>query len=147
MASSGGAVPDTGVGGPFQANTRIVAIVALTIAGVFVFIGLALSLARALQQRATDRVCCLYCVTASSCGIFPCTLMLLLWKETLEVCALQLRRKWLPHTSRRAPVAAEIARGANRLTAADTRLCVAAAGSSYAGKIGTRECCKWLRHT
>lgn len=67
--------------------------------------------------------------------------------KTLEFCALQLRRKWLPHMSRRAPVAAEIARGTNRLTAADTRLCVAAAGSSYAGKIGTRECCKWLRHT
>lgn len=44
-------------GGPFQANTRIVAIIALTVAGVFVCLGLALSVLRVLQQRAIDRVC------------------------------------------------------------------------------------------
>lgn len=48
--------PDTSGGGPFQANTRIVAIIALTVAGVFVILGLGLSLLRALQQKAAERV-------------------------------------------------------------------------------------------
>jgi hypothetical protein len=48
--------PDISGGGPFQANTRIVAIIALTVAGVFVFLGLGLSLLRALQQKAVERV-------------------------------------------------------------------------------------------
>lgn len=43
--------------GPFDGNTRIVAVVALTVAGVFVFLGLVLSLIRAMQQRAAERVC------------------------------------------------------------------------------------------
>lgn len=51
--------PDISGGGPFQANTRIVAIIALTVAGIFVFLGLALSVLRVLQQRAIDRVCSL----------------------------------------------------------------------------------------
>ncbi|KAL3148042.1 hypothetical protein ABBQ38_014331 [Trebouxia sp. C0009 RCD-2024] len=41
--------------GPFNGNTRIVAIIALTVAGVFVFLGLILSLLRAIQQRAAER--------------------------------------------------------------------------------------------
>ena len=57
MAFVNGDTPDiTGGGGPFQANTRIVAIIALTVAGVFVLIGLTLSLIRALQQRTAERV-------------------------------------------------------------------------------------------
>lgn len=55
MASVGDG-PDISGGGPFQANTRIVAIIALTVAGVFVILGLGLSLLRALQQRAVERV-------------------------------------------------------------------------------------------
>lgn len=47
---------DISGGGPFQANTRIVAIIALTVAGVFVILGLGLSLLRALQQKAAERV-------------------------------------------------------------------------------------------
>ena len=43
--------------GPFDGNTRIVAVIALTVAGVFVFLGLILSLIRAMQQRAAERVC------------------------------------------------------------------------------------------
>ncbi|KAA6423385.1 MAG: hypothetical protein FRX49_06446 [Trebouxia sp. A1-2] len=46
---------DISGGGPFQANTRIVAIIALTVAGVFVILGLGLSLLRALQQKAAER--------------------------------------------------------------------------------------------
>lgn len=42
--------------GPFNGNTRIVAVIALTVAGVFVFLGLILSLLRAIQQRAAERV-------------------------------------------------------------------------------------------
>ena len=55
MAFSGDG-PDISGGGPFQANTRIVAIIALTVAGVFVILGLGLSLLRALQQKAAERV-------------------------------------------------------------------------------------------
>ena len=43
--------------GPFDGNTRIVAVIALAVAGVFVFLGLILSLIRAVQQRAAERVC------------------------------------------------------------------------------------------
>ena len=57
MAFPNGGVPDMGEASPFQANTRIVAVIALTIAGLFVFLGLALSLLRAVQQRAAERVC------------------------------------------------------------------------------------------
>lgn len=42
--------------GPFQANTRVVAVVALAVAGAFVLLGLVLSIARAMQQRTLDRV-------------------------------------------------------------------------------------------
>ena len=42
--------------GPFQANTRVVAVVALAVAGAFVLLGLILSIARAMQQRTLDRV-------------------------------------------------------------------------------------------
>lgn len=47
---------DGGDQGPFQANTRVVAVVALAVAGVFVLLGLILSIARAMQQRTLDRV-------------------------------------------------------------------------------------------
>lgn len=52
--------------GPFNGNTKIVAVIALTVAGVFVFLGLVLSLIRAMQQRAAERVCLLgglYCTS------------------------------------------------------------------------------------
>lgn len=42
--------------GPFQANTRVVAVIALAVAGAFVLLGLVLSIARAMQQRTLDRV-------------------------------------------------------------------------------------------
>lgn len=45
-----------GPDGPFEANTRVVAVIALAVAGVFVVLGLALSIARAVQQRTLDRV-------------------------------------------------------------------------------------------
>ena len=45
--------------GPFNGNTRVVAVIALTVAGLFVFLGLILSLIRAMQQRAAERVCLL----------------------------------------------------------------------------------------
>ena len=43
--------------GPFDGSTKIVAVIALTVAAVFVFLGLILSLLRAMQQRAAERVC------------------------------------------------------------------------------------------
>ena len=51
-----GDLPDLSGAGPFQANTRVVAIIALVVAGVFVMLGLSLSVVRAFQQRAAERV-------------------------------------------------------------------------------------------
>lgn len=54
--------------GPFQANTRVVAVVALAVAGVFVLLGLILSIARAVQQRTLDRVMPEACQPFRSCS-------------------------------------------------------------------------------
>ena len=66
MSLGQGGEPDIGDPGPFQANTRVVAVIALTVAGVFVILGLTLSVLRALQQRAAERV-------RAASSLFPVT--------------------------------------------------------------------------
>lgn len=95
MAFPNGGVPDMGQASPFQANTRIVAVIALTIAGLFVFLGLVLSLLRAVQQRAAERVCLpaeLFELTKHRCH----ALMILLVKtsSTVSTAVMLLPRQW-----------------------------------------------------